>query len=145
MMPPSNLMDLLTKFGLTRQEASVYLSLLADGDLNGYEVAKTLGISRSNAYTALAGLVDKGAAWLIEGSVTRYTAVPGVEFCDNRLRALAQSRDRLLSTLPQRRTETGSYVTIKGANQILDRLYHLLIGVRERVYLALHGQVLTRF
>ena len=144
-MTTSNLTELLTEFGLTRQEASVYLSLLADGDLNGYEVAKTLGISRSNAYTALSGLVDKGAAWLIEGSVTRYTAVPGADFCDNRLRTLAQSRDSLLTALPRRRTETGSYITIKGAAQVLDRLHHLLIGVRERVYLALHGQVLVRF
>ncbi len=140
-----NPIDLLIEFGLTRQEAAAYLGLLTDGDLNGYEVAKTLGISRSNAYTALAGLVNKGAAWLIEGNVTRYTAVPGAEFCDNRLRALTQSRDKLLDALPERKTETGSYITIKGAAQILDRLHHLLMGVQKRVYLALHGQVLTAF
>ena len=144
-MTTSNSIDLMIEFGLTRQEAAAYLSLLTDGNLNGYEVAKTLGISRSNAYTALAGLVNKGAAWLIEGDVTRYAAVPGTEFCDNRLRSLARSRDRLLAALPERKTETGSYITIKGTHQILDRLHHLLIGVRERVYLALHGQVLTRF
>ncbi len=144
-MTTSNITELLTQFGLTRQESAVYLALLTEGDLNGYEVAKALGISRSNAYTALAGLVDKGAAWLIEGHVTRYTAVPGPEFCANHLRALEQSRDRLLADLPGRRTETGGYITIKGADRVLDRLHHLLAGVRERVYLALHGQVLTQF
>jgi len=144
-MTTTNHLDLLVEFGLTRREASVYLSLLSDGDLNGYEAAKALGISRSNAYTALAGLVDKGAAWLIEGSVTRYTAVPLAEFCDNRLRALARSRDKLLAALPRQKTETGSYITIKGDTQILNRFHHLLLGVRERVYLALHGQVLIRF
>lgn len=144
-MTISNPLDLLTEFGLSRQEAAAYLSLLTDGDMNGYEAAKVLGISRSNAYTALAGLVNKGAAWVIEGGATRYTAVPGAEFCDNRLRALTQSRDRLLTALPERKPETGSYITIKGAVHILDRLHHLLMSVRERVYLALHGQVLARF
>ena len=109
-MTTANTMDLLTQFGLTRQEAAVYLGLLANGDMNGYEAAKRLGISRSNAYTALAGLVDKGAAWLIDGNVTRYTALPGAEFCDNRLRALARSRDELLSVLPEQKIETGFQV-----------------------------------
>ena len=50
--------ELLMSFGLTRQEARVYVLLLGEGALSGYEAAKRLGISRSNAYAALAGLVD---------------------------------------------------------------------------------------
>lgn len=143
-MNTSNPTDMLIDFGLTRQGAAVYLALLAEGDLSGYQVAKTLGISRSNAYTALANLVDLGAAWLIEGNATRYAAVPASEFCGNRLRALAKTRDQLLAALPAPKAKTGGYITIKGERQILDRLHHLLTGVRERVYLALHGQVLAR-
>jgi sugar-specific transcriptional regulator TrmB len=142
-MNPSNPTDILIDFGLTRQGAAVYLALLAEGDLSGYQVAKTLGISRSNAYTALANLVDKGAAWLMEGTATRYAAVPAAEFCDNRLRALSKTRDQLLTVLPQQKAAAGGYITIKGEGQIMDRLHHLLTGVRERVYLALHGQVLA--
>jgi len=143
-MNTSNSMELLVEFGLTRQGAAVYLALLTEGDMSGYQAAKALGISRSNAYTALANLVDKGAAWLIEGTATRYTAVPAAEFCDNRLRALAKTRDQLLANLPRQQPNTGGYITIKGDRQIMDRLHHLLAGVRERVYLALHGQVLAR-
>lgn len=143
-MDASNILELLVEFGLTRQGASVYLALLTEGNLSGYQVAKSLGISRSNAYTALANLVDKGAAWLIEGNATRYAAVPAVEFCDNRLRTLAKTRDRLLDNLPRKQTNAGGYITIKGERQILDRLHHLLAGVRERVYLALHGKVLRQ-
>ena len=53
----------LMEFGLTRHEASLYILLTLEGSLNGYEAAKQSGISRSNAYNALAGLVDKGAAY----------------------------------------------------------------------------------
>lgn len=49
----------LMEFGLTRHEASLYILLTLEGSLNGYEAAKQSGISRSNAYNALAGLVDK--------------------------------------------------------------------------------------
>ena len=55
--------ELLMSFGLTRQEARVYVLLLGEGALSGYEAAKRLGISRSNAYAALAGLVDKGGLY----------------------------------------------------------------------------------
>ena len=61
-----DIVERLTQFGLTRHEAAIYLTLLAEGDLNGYEVAKITGISRSNTYTSLASLVEKGGAYVIE-------------------------------------------------------------------------------
>jgi sugar-specific transcriptional regulator TrmB len=136
---------ILTDFGLSGQEASVYLALLSDGDLNGYEAAKLLAISRSNAYTALAGLAEKGAAWVIEGTPVRYTAVPAAEFTANRLRAMAASGKRLLELLPGKRENPGSYITIRGRERILDRLRHLLEGAEERVYLALEGSILELY
>lgn len=136
-------LSLLALFGLSRQESSVYVGLLSEGELNGYEAAKNLGLSRSNAYTALASLVDKGAAWIIEGSPTRYKAVPVREFCSSRLRSLEDARDRLVSMLPAKKEETGSYVTIRGRERILDRLRTLVEDSRERVYLSLPGSLLS--
>jgi sugar-specific transcriptional regulator TrmB len=136
---------LLTEFGLARQEAAVYLALLSEGPMNGYEVTKVVGISRSNAYTALASLVDKGAAWTLEGSPTRYTPVPAREFTDNRLSRLASSRERLIACLPEKRELTGGYVTIKGEAQILDRLRHLILETEERLYLSLDSRLLEAF
>lgn len=59
------LAEKLVQFGLTRQEANIYLCLLQNKDLSGYEVSKITGISRSNVYSALASLVEKGAAYLL--------------------------------------------------------------------------------
>ena len=55
-MDANQLTEKLMEFGLTRQEATVYLALVVSGTQTGYEVAKQTGISRSNAYNALAGL-----------------------------------------------------------------------------------------
>ena len=69
--------ELLMSFGLTRQEARVYVLLLGEGALSGYEAAKRLGISRSNAYAALAGLVDKGAHPVSSLTASHHTHLSG--------------------------------------------------------------------
>jgi HTH-type transcriptional regulator, sugar sensing transcriptional regulator len=133
---------LLTEFGLTRLEAALYLSLLSDGDQNGYELAKRTGISRSNTYTGLAGLVEKGAAWTIEGETVRYRGVPGAEFTENRLRQWKGFQKELLSSLPSLRHKSGSYITVRGKIAIIDRLHNLVTQTRERLYLSLGHELI---
>lgn len=133
---------LLTEFGLTRQEATLYLCLLSEGDQNGYELAKKTGISRSNTYTGLAGLVEKGAAWTLEGKTVRYRAVPGAEFTGNRLRRWERLQKELFPLLPVLRDKSGSYVTVRGKAAILDRMHNLVAGTRERLYLSLDHELL---
>jgi sugar-specific transcriptional regulator TrmB len=135
--------NLLMEFGLTRQEATLYLGLLSEGDQNGYELAKKTGISRSNAYTSLAGLVDKGAAWTLEGETVRYRAVPGAEFTANRLRRWERLRTELLPLLPMIQPKAGSYVTVRGKEAIFDRMRTLVGQTRERLYLSLDHEILA--
>lgn len=52
----------LTPFGFTPTESMVYRVLLEHGPGTGYAVAKAAGLARANAYSALEGLVSKGAA-----------------------------------------------------------------------------------
>jgi HTH-type transcriptional regulator, sugar sensing transcriptional regulator len=133
---------LLIEFGLTRQEAALYLCLHSHGDQNGYELAKRTGISRSNTYTGLAGLVEKGAAWAIEGETVRYRAVPGEEFTGNRLRRWERFRKNLLPLLPLMRGKSASYITVRGKEAILDRMRNLILQTRDRLYLSLSHQLL---
>lgn len=142
---PGDPLSLLQDFGLTRQESTVYLALLGEGSMNGYEVAKSLGLSRSNAYTALASLVDKGAAWTEDGTPIRYAAVPAAELTENAIHRLTEMRARLLACLPARKERSGGYVTIRGSAQILDRLRHLILETEERLYLALDSRLLARY
>ena len=60
-MAETKIIDILTEFSLTRQEASIYAALLNHGDMTGYEVAKDTGFSRSNVYAALNALVEKSS------------------------------------------------------------------------------------
>ena len=52
----------LTPFGFTPTESRVYEVLLSGGPGTGYAIARNAGLARANAYSALEGLVAKGAA-----------------------------------------------------------------------------------
>ena len=74
-MEQNQYVEYLLHFGLTRQEALIYVELLVKGKQTGYEIAKETGISRSNVYSVLAALAEKGAAYVIEESAKRYIPV----------------------------------------------------------------------
>jgi len=137
-----DIVELLTQFNLTRQEATIYSTLLSEGDLNGYEVAKITGISRSNTYTSLAALVDKGGAFVIEGQTTRYTPVPVEEFCNNKIRRLQEVKQDIVKNIPARRDGNEGYVTIKGKDHILDKMKNMVSEAKERVYISASDQIL---
>jgi sugar-specific transcriptional regulator TrmB len=62
----------LTRFGFTPTESLVYEVLLTGGPGTGYAIARTAGLARANAYSALEGLVSKGAARVDAGRPKRY-------------------------------------------------------------------------
>ncbi len=66
----------LTPFGFTPTESAVYQVLLADGPGTGYAIARSAGLARANAYSALEGLVAKGAARVETGRPRRYRPEP---------------------------------------------------------------------
>lgn len=126
----------LMHFGLSRQEAVVYERLLAGGKQTGYEIARDTGISRSNAYTSLAALVEKGAAYLVEESARKYIPVRPEEFCGNRIRRLEEEKRWLCLNLVREESEEEGYITVDGEENIRDRICCLLESAEERVYLS---------
>jgi sugar-specific transcriptional regulator TrmB len=62
----------LTPFGFTPTESLVYEVLLTGGPGTGYAIARSAGLARANAYSALEGLVAKGAARVDPGRPKRY-------------------------------------------------------------------------
>ena len=62
----------LTHFGFTPTEGLVYEVLLTGGPGTGYAIARAAGLARANAYSALEGLVSKGAARVDDGRPRRY-------------------------------------------------------------------------
>ncbi len=136
---------MLSAFGLTSQEAKIYIALHGCDFATGYELAKVAGISRSNAYAALFGLVDKGAAMLIEGKPVQYRAVAAEEFCANSIRRLQGMKTQLQERLVLVDETESQYVTIKGNRNITAKIETILEQVKKRVYIAMPSRQLALF
>ena len=144
-MEEAAIIEQLILFGLSRQEAAIYLCLLQNEELTGYEVAKLTGISRSNVYNGLASLVEHGAAYVIEGTSSKYLAVALSEFCDNRIRYLRKAKERLVADGPRKNLPREGYITIEGYDHICDKIRHMLLGAEKRIYFSATGGFLEPF
>lgn len=138
-MEERDILEKLIEFGMTRQEASIYVCLYKKGELTGYEVAKQTGISRSNVYGGLSELVDIGAAYRIEGSSNKYVAVAVEEFCENKIRTLIKEKEYLVKNMPVMATPSDGYITIEGAANIRNKMIAMLEEAGQRIYLSAPG------
>ena len=135
----------LKAFGLTGQEASIYEALLRNGAMSGYEVAKETGISRSNVYSSLSGLVDKGAAYVSNGETPKYVPVEVKAFTDNSLRALSAKAEELIKNAPAPKQPTAGYITISGTRHIKDKIHEMLNSCRLRLYIMAESNLIAEY
>lgn len=143
-MEENVILEKLGAFGLTRQEASIYLCLFRQGEQNGYEVAKHTGISRSNVYSGLSALADKGAAYLIEGNSSKYMAVPVGEFCENKIRSLKKEKTDLEENIPSVKGREIGYITISGSQNIWDKMVNMIEEAEKRIYISASIKVIEK-
>ena len=137
--------DDLTFFGLTRQEAVIYTTLLSHGEMTGYEVSKETGISRSNVYAALSNLADKGAVYLIQGDSTKYLPVDVQTFTSNVLKDLQQKAEYIKAHAPQKQIATDGYITIIGTKNIQNKLLDMIKETRVRLYISASARIVDAY
>lgn len=66
---------ILEGFRFTKTEALVYVNLLQNGHLTGYQIAKNIGLSRSSVYNALNVLYRKGVVFMLPGESNQFRAL----------------------------------------------------------------------
>ena len=144
-MADTKIIDVLTEFSLTRQEASIYAALLNHGDMTGYEVAKDTGFSRSNVYAALMALTEKGAAYLVQGESTKFRPVELKQFTQNKINELTKQATWLEKHGPQKVVSCEGYITIVGARNIRNKIREMLNKTELRLYMMAPANVLEEF
>lgn len=135
----------LISFGLTRIEATIYLTLLSHGTMNGYEIAKETNISRSNVYSSLSSLVEKGAAYVMEGESSRFVPVEMKVFLKNTLKDLEKKAEYLEQHAPDKIIQETGYITIKGARHIKNKIEEMLLSTQLRLYIMADSSVILYF
>ena len=140
----TELISNLTSLGLTTNEATLYMALSTHGDMTGYECAKITGISRSNAYIALAGLCENGAAFLVDGAAQKYSPAPIKEFCANKRREYEMAAAVLIENMPSPAAPSEAYITISGASAILDKMKNMITACTKRLYISAETTLLDK-
>lgn len=135
----------LIEFGLSRQEASIYIELIKHGKMTGYEISKETGISRSNVYAAASELVTKGACYLEEEEATKYVPVDVELFLKNRINCLKEKADFIASHKPAEVVNADGYITIRGSENIKNKVKQMIESTQARIYLLASSEIINNF
>lgn len=139
------MIDNLSSFGLTRIEATIYITLLSHGAMTGYEIAKETGISRSNVYNSLATLVEKGAAYTMQGEASKFVPVKVEVFLHNTLKELEKKADFIIQHAPKPVEQETGYITIKGSRHIKDIISEMLNSTELRLYIMAESSLILKY
>lgn len=144
--------DVLCDFGLTLNEAKIYLSLLSLGFTNVSSISERTKLHRTNVYDVLKKLVDKGlVSFIKQDNITFFEASdPSVL-----LSLLKEKESKLKELVPKlalrkKLSENSSEIVLfKGVSAFLDCLFNLLdleqeflvLGMPERAIKLLGARV----
>lgn len=126
----------LTPFGFTPTETRMYSTLLSFGPGTGYALAQAAGLARANAYSALEGLVTKGAARVDGERPKRYRPESGSALLARLGDRQAAALDRLGEALASRGAPEGpTVVELDTARACWQALGRDIARATDRVWL----------
>lgn len=115
----------LTRFGFTPTESHIYEALLTNGPGTGYAIARAAGLARANAYSALEGLVAKGAARVEGGRPRHYRPEPPASLIARISNDHGLALDRLSTELDALSVPgTPTIVEVESARAVLQLITH---------------------
>ncbi len=129
-MPPPD----LTPFGFTPTESLAYSTLLRLGPATGYAVAGAAHLARANAYSALEGLVHRGAATRTDVRPVRYRPTDPQALVAQLATVQGEALDRLtreLRNLSHPRTPATREVA--GSRAVVNLIQQLVARAETRV------------
>jgi sugar-specific transcriptional regulator TrmB len=127
----------LTGFGFTPTESLVYEVLVRTGPGTGYAIARAAGLARANAYGALEGLVQKGAARVEEGRPKRFRPEPPATLTARIVEQQGRALDTLSSVLAEITVPPSpSLVELTSARGTLQLISHEIARAQRRAALV---------
>jgi len=146
--PIEALNKLLLKYGLTPNQAKVYLFLSKVGLKTASEISKSLKIPRTETYHLLNTMQQKGIVFSVFGKPAKFNAIEIDEAISillknekNRIRELENEKNSLIelwSSLPkysgdEGRNDENKFQTLQGKNSILVKLEQMIKASTENI------------
>ncbi|HEY2492301.1 MAG TPA: helix-turn-helix domain-containing protein [Paenibacillus sp.] len=112
----------LRTLGFIEMEAKIMVELAGSGPSSGYEVAKRMGVSRSNVYATLQRLSQQGFLQCSTGEPIRYNMLKIEELTRMISGQMKESLSFIESRMPRAQEETPPFYHVDGERKVLDTL-----------------------
>lgn len=135
--------EFLTKVGFSLNEAKVYVTLLQNKALNGYEIAKLSGVSRSLVYDVIERLLNKGFIIKSAGAVNYYVALDynkALEKIDNENRKNLLNAETNLKLLSKKDNDNEFIFNIRGFDKFLEKAKEKIKLAKKEISLSIWKQ-----
>lgn len=136
----------LKRLGFTEYEARIYVQLLRQSPATAYEISKSTGVPRPNAYNALEALSQRSAVLPVSENPVRYVAADPQVFLDavsRQTSALCEDLGAKLAVLAPATND--QYVwTLWGDAAVHDKIEALINDSRETLLIKAASDILRR-
>ncbi|AIQ10978.1 TrmB family transcriptional regulator [Paenibacillus durus] len=116
----------LRSLGFTEMESKIMVELAAIGQSSGYEVAKRLGVSRSNVYAALQRLTQQGYVRCGDGEPARYSVLAPEELAKMISGRVQASLAFVENEMPRGGSVSTTFYNVEGERNVMDALIRQL-------------------
>lgn len=135
--------EFLIKVGFSLNEAKVYVTLLQNKALNGYEIAKLSGVSRSLVYDVIERLLNKGFIIKSEGAINYYVALDynkTLEKIDNENHKNLLNAEAKLKLLSKKENDNEFIFNIRGFDKFIDKAKERILLAKREISLSIWKQ-----
>ncbi len=134
------IVELLQNLGFTQYESQVYLALLRQSNVSGYELARQSGVPASKIYPTLNKLLDKNVIQVIDTEPSRYIPHPPAELL-NRMRGeylqtIGELDTRLEQIYSSDEMVKNQIWTLNTHQSILLKVRQMLTEAQTKIYLS---------
>lgn len=142
------LLQHLRNLSFTEMEAKIMVELAGKGPSSGYEVAKGLGVSRSNVYAALQRLSQHGFLRRSAGEPVRYSMLKPEELTQMISGQVKESLSFIEMRMPRVEPDQQPFYSVEGDRNVMETLtreleraeHEIVVDVwREEASLVRHG------
>ena len=137
----SDLIHNFENLGLSPNEAKVYLALIENHPITGYQLSKVSGILRPIVYEMLGRLVEKGGARIVKSTPDTYAPVEINEFLKNIESDFSEARKHISSSLEvaTKPDHSDFFWNLIGRKTIINAIDSLIEKADTQILLAVHS------
>lgn len=131
------IIEYLCKLYFTKLEAKIYVTLIEQPALTGYQIAKHIHISRSSVYSVLDSMYQRGIILLIQGDPQVYKAENPETLMTKLKRDFIENANMVENKLKsiQSAGKEEQFINIKGYDNVITKARELLSSAEKEVYI----------